>query len=61
MPQGDDAGQPSAVLLAMKRSSRGSRREGRRASNCPTAGREVGRGVGAVREINKILRAIAKN
>lgn len=61
MPQGDDAGQPSAVLLAMKRSNRGSSREGSRGSNCPTADSEVGRGVCAVREINKILRAIAKN
>lgn len=40
MPQGDDAGQPSAVLLAMKRSNRGSSRERRRGSNCPTADRE---------------------
>lgn len=64
MPQDDDAGQPSAVLLAMKRSAvGGSRREEKRQQlpNCRQTRREVGRGVCAVREINKILRAIAKN
>lgn len=63
MPQGDDAGQPSAVLLAMKRSTSDSRREQKRQQlpKCRQGGREVGRGVSAVREINKILRAIAKN
>lgn len=43
MPQGNDAGQPSAVLLAMKRSAvGGSRREEKslQLPNCRQAGRE---------------------
>lgn len=45
MPQGDDdAGHPSAVLLAMKRSASGSRREEKRQQL--QAEREAGRGEG---------------
>lgn len=42
MPQGDDAGQPSAVLLAMKRSTSDSRRE--RGEEAATAQLQTGRG-----------------
>lgn len=42
MPQGDDAGQPSAVLLAMKRSTSDSRRE-ERGEEAATAQLQTGR------------------